>query len=273
MLNSYLEEEYKMNGLSVLNLELSSVCNKNCWCCGRRKLEKLHPDKCNWGFMPLSLVYSISQQVPKDIIIQFHCDGEPLMYPDLKQALNMFPDNIKCFNTNAKLLLTKAEDIIDLVDTLTISVIPNDPEADEQYEIVKAFLHIKKQRKPLVIFRLLGNVEKADRWYSLPGVVATRILHSPMGSFDYEKKTTVPEHGICLDLLTHLVINRHGEVFPCVRFNPMKYNMLGNIKDTLLEDMWNSPLRKKLIKQHLLGNRSCSQLCKNCDFWGIPRGN
>jgi radical SAM protein with 4Fe4S-binding SPASM domain len=191
-------------------------------------------------------------------------------------------------DTNGKLLLEKADKIIGNMETLTISVIENDDEGDEQYRIVKKFLKVKGDRQPLMIYRLLGDVsyigddskyhnpmhneKNRDRWYKLPGIIATRTLHNPMGSFKYEKKITVPEIGICLDLLNHLVIDKDGDVFTCVRFNPKKYNLLGNVRDKSLYSMWNGPQRQSLIQEHIKGNRKCSKLCEKCEFYGCPIG-
>uniref|UniRef100_A0A6M3IIK6 Putative iron-sulfur cluster-binding domain contining protein n=1 Tax=viral metagenome TaxID=1070528 RepID=A0A6M3IIK6_9ZZZZ len=275
-----------MNGLAVVNLELTSRCNKACFCCGRRKLEKEHPELCNWGDMDLGIALDLSLQIPNNTIVQFHNNGEPLLYPDLGGVLCNYDGKIRCFNTNGKLLLEKAKHIIDNMETLTISVIENDPEGDEQYEIVKKFLEIKGNKPPFMIYRLLGNITKIEtsegiladsnrkeRWYALPGIVATRILHNPMGSFDYTKKVTIPEIGVCLDLLNHLVINREGDVFPCVRFNPGKKNLLGNIKNKTLKEMWNGDIRHYLIDEHIKGNRNCSELCSACHFYGCPTGS
>ena len=271
------------NGLAVVNLELTSRCNKKCEVCGRRRLEKENQELCNFGDMDLELAYHIIDQLPENIIIQFHNNGEPLLYPYLLDILNYTYKQIKCLNTNGKLLVEKADDIIEKLDTITVSVIENDPEGDEQYEIVKKFLEIKKNHKPFLIYRLLGDVgkiirnnetryykERTDRWYKLPGLVATRILHNPMGSFDYTKKVTIPEVGFCQDLYSHLVIDRFGNIFPCVRFDPTKINKLGNIKDMTLEEAWNCEKRQYLLKEHIKGNRICSELCSQCQFWGIP---
>lgn len=256
------------NGLSVVNLELTSRCNKNCWMCGRRKLEKLK--KTDWGDIDFKLVKSIAKQLPEGILIHFHSNGEPLLYPRFGEAIKMFKNQIKTTDTNGKLLLDKICEVINNLDTLTISVIEDDPEGDEQYEIVKKFLEIKGDKKPFMIYRLLGEINEKERWYDLPGIVCTRILHNPMGSFDYTKKVTIPEHGICLDLLTHLVIDRYGDCYPCVRFNPNKYNKLGNIEYSKLIDIWNHPLRKYFVEEHIKGNRNCSDLCSECDFYGVP---
>jgi radical SAM protein with 4Fe4S-binding SPASM domain len=260
------------NGLLVVNLELTSRCNKSCWMCGRRKLEKDYSALCSWGDMTLGTLQNCINQIPQGIVIQYHNNGEPLLYPYLKDALISFPKNIRCFNTNGKLLLEKSRDIIDHMESLTVSVIENDPEQDEQYETVKKFLDIKKDRKPFMVYRLLGKVKDTKRWKDLQGLVCSRVLHNPMGSFKYKKKVTIPEIGICLDLLSHIVIDRFGDVYPCVRFNPHKINKLGNINKDKLIDMWNSPIRLQIIEEHKKNNRSSNQLCNNCDYYGVPRG-
>ena len=62
-----------MNGLLVVNVELSNKCNKECWMCGRRKLEKDYPDVvANYGDMDIGLVEKIASQLPDDIVVQFH---------------------------------------------------------------------------------------------------------------------------------------------------------------------------------------------------------
>jgi radical SAM protein with 4Fe4S-binding SPASM domain len=272
-----------MDGLLVCNVELSSKCQKSCFCCGRRKLERDYPALCDWGFMDSWVVDKIAQQLPDNIVVQFHSNGEPLLYPFLYTGLQKFKHTIRCLSTNAIALVEKADAIIDNLDTLTISVIEDDPLADKQYEDVKKFLEIKGDRKPFMIYRLLGDVTKRgtinqfvsneewkNRWYQLPGIVATRILHNSMGSYEYTKKVTIPEIGVCLDLLSHLVIDRYGDVFPCVRFDPTKINKLGNVKETALEELWNSKKRLDMIREHVKGNRKCSELCSKCDFYGVP---
>lgn len=288
--------EKQFNGLLVVNCELTSRCNKSCWMCGRRKIEKEYHHLADWGDMDFELVELISRQLPENVIIQFHNNGESLLYQRFGDAIKLFKNQIKCLDTNGKLLLEKSDEIIDNLDTITISVLENDPEQDKQYEITKKFLEIKGNRKPFVIYRLLGSIgllqqgdidyhidyhniinyedledeERRERWYRLPGIVASRILHNPMGSYGYTKKPTIPEIGICLDILSHLVIDRLGNVYPCIRFNPYKHNLLGNIKERSLVDIWNDNYRKYLIEEHIKGNRNCSPLCAKCEFYGIP---
>ena len=202
---------------------------------------------------------------------QFHNNGEPLLYPRLGEALGLIPKQIRCLDTNGKLLGERANDIIDNLETLTLSVFENDNEAEEQYQSIKDFLKTKGNRKPNVIIRCLGSVE-LDRYKELGCIIATRILHSPLGSFKYKKKPTVPEIGICLDLLNHLVIRRDGKVSICVRFDPQGLGVIGDCNKTPLAEIWNSSQRKEWINYHIVGRRDKVPLCSYCEFWGVPTG-
>lgn len=228
--------------------------------------------KTDWGDLPASLAIKVSRQIPSSTVVAFHSNGEPLLYEALGQVLPQFKHTIRCLDTNGKLLVKRASDIINNLDTITVSVIQDDPDAEEQFQIVKEFLGIKQNKKPRMVYRLLGEVKDAKRWSELPGIVASRVLHNPMGSFGYEKKVTIPEIGICLEALTHLVIDRYGDVFPCVRFNPDKKDCFGNVANASLDTIWNSVKRQSWLHKHIDGKRNENELCKTCEFWGVPRG-
>jgi radical SAM protein with 4Fe4S-binding SPASM domain len=251
---------------------LTSRCNKDCWMCGRRKIDRDHPELAiDYGDMEFGLVRSIARQLPDNIVVQFHNNGEPLLYPRFKEAVRLFKRQICCMDTNGKLIVEKSDEIIGNLDTLTISTFENDKENDEQYKIIKKFLKIKGDRKPNVIIRCLGDMD-LEKYKKLNCIIATRILHSPMGSFKYKKNPTIPEIGICLDLLNHMVIRRNGLVSSCVRFDPRGLGIIGDSTKTSLIDIWNSAKRKKWIKYHVEGKRSEIQLCSYCEFWGVPTG-
>jgi len=273
------------NGLAFINIELTSRCNKNCHMCGRRKIDREYPEiATKYGDMEFSLLEKIAKQVPPNIVVAFHWNGDPTLYPRLGEAFDLFPNNIKCLDTNGKLLIKKKNEIIDKIDSLTLSVIENDPDGDKQYDIASKFLAMRGDKKPIVVFRLLGDVAKLDnnppglsrknRWYDLAKmydcIIATRTLHSPMGSFKYERKPTIPEIGICVEALTHLAIDRFGYVSMCVRFDPYGAGIIGNVNTTPLIDIWNSIERTNRIDLHKQGRRKDIPLCAHCDFWGVP---
>lgn len=258
--------------LSNVNVELTSRCNKACFMCGRRKIEKDFPKiASNWGDMDLALVKKISNQLPPNIVVQLHNNGDPLLYPYLGQVLRTcFLGQITSFDTNGKLLVEKAKDIIGHLDTLTISVIEDDPEADEQFESIKKFLALKGKKSPMVILRLNGNVKNVERYNELGLLMATRIIHAKMGSFNYRRQPTVPEFGICDDFLGHMSINRFGKVSICVRFDPQGLGVIGDANKEFLADIWSGARRMKWLHFHRTGQRQRVPLCNQCHFWGMP---
>lgn len=261
---------------SIINIELSNACNKDCFMCGRRKREKkLSFNKIYSDNIDFRLLEKIAEELSgMNILLQFHWDGEPTMYPRLKDALSLFRGNFRCFNTNGILLVEKSKEIIGNLETLTLSTFENDPDREEQWTIFKEFLRIKGNDFPNVIIRRLGNI--SNEWkkkYEDSGIlIADRILHSPDGSFSYSKKTIVPEHGICLEALMHPAINVFGDMSQCVRYDPDKINVLGNVNNNTIEEIWCGDKRNQWLQLHVAGARHKHLLCSNCEFWGIPRG-
>jgi radical SAM protein with 4Fe4S-binding SPASM domain len=226
----------------------------------------------NYGDMDLNLVKEIAKQLPPNIVVQLHNNGEPLLYPRFKDAALFFWQQVKCIDTNGKLLLEKADEVIDIIDTMAISVIEKDEEADEQYEIIAKFLDIKKDRKPFTLLRINGEVDTA-RYEKFGLVMAHRILHSPLGSFNYSQRNpTIPEIGICLDFLNHLAINKDGEASICVRFDPKRLGVIGDVKKNSLGEIWNGERRMAWLDYHKRGKRENIPLCSYCHFWGVPTG-
>ncbi|OGV63241.1 MAG: hypothetical protein A3K19_13030 [Lentisphaerae bacterium RIFOXYB12_FULL_65_16] len=260
-----------LSGLANINVELTSRCNKNCWMCGRRRIEREYPELAlRYGDMEFELAERIAGQLPPGVVVQLHNNGEPLLYPRLGEAIALFRDQITQFDTNGKLLLDKAHEIIGVLDTMAISVIENDPESEAQLAIIEEFLSLKGDRKPYTLLRLNGAID--ERKYDRLGLVyARRALHSPMGSYQYQRAApTVPEVGICLDFLHHLAISADGSVSICVRFDPLRLGVLGNVRDRALAELWNGPKRAEWLECHKRGLRSQVPLCSYCHFWGVP---
>lgn len=266
-------KDYNLDGLANINVELTSRCNKSCWMCGRRMVERDYPElTLEYGDMDFGLVEKIASQLPPNIVVQLHNNGEALLYPRFGEAVKLFSRQITNIVTNGKLLVEKADEIIDALDTVAISIIENDNEADEQYEIINNFLKMKGKRKPFVILRLNGNVDPT-RYKRFRLIMATRIIHSPMGSFNYKRREpTIPEIGICLDFLHHLSINCKGKVSICVRFDPKGLGVIGDAKKQSLAEIWCHPKRLEWLKYHMQGRRDKVPLCSYCDFWGVPTG-
>ncbi|MFA6610550.1 MAG: radical SAM/SPASM domain-containing protein [Candidatus Omnitrophota bacterium] len=258
-------------GLGCVNVELTSRCNKKCWMCGRRKVDNEYPELAmNYGDMDFELVRKIAGQLPPNIVVQFHKDGEALLYPRFGEAVRLFKHQIKNIVTNGKLIVEKCDEIIDNLDTMSISVFENDEESEEQFALIKEFLKIKGDRKPFTSLRLIGDV-KADKYEKLGPLIIKRVLHAKMGSYNYQKRSpTIPEVGICWDFLSHVCINREGNVSICVRFDPKKLGVIGNLNEQPLESIWNGKTRTEWLSYHKEGRRDKIPLCSYCHFWGVP---
>ncbi len=260
-----------------INIELTNSCNKECHICGRREREKKYPDLYNKD-MSLELLEKITNQLPEECLIQLHSNGEPLMYPKLKEALIELEilgcafGWIVCFDTNGILLVEKAKEIIDHCDVVTASIIEKDPTWKKQLKTLKEFLKIKGKKSPRIVLRYVGDIEKERdiEYKKLKLEICYRQLHSPKGSFGYKHKTVKPEYMICDEFLNHPAIDVDGNFFPCVRFDPHKLNMLGNVKEQSMSDIWESEKRFHWLQCHINGSREKIPLCKTCQYWGCP---
>lgn len=266
-----MHKKFNLAGLSNINIELTSRCNKNCWMCGRRKVER--SDKSiKYGDIYFNLLEKISKQLPSNIVVQFHRDGEPLMYPNFGKAVKLFSNQITNVVTNGKLLLEKFDEIVGNLDTIAISVFEGDAEQEEQFGNIKKFLELKGKKKPFANIKVVGNVER-ERYEKLGVLIIHRILHNPMGSFKYQKKNpTIPEIGICLDFLRHMCINREGKISICVRFDPDGLGIMGDANKESLVEVWNSKKRLEWLELHKRGKREQIPLCRECQYWGVPTG-
>lgn len=263
---------YNFPGLANVNVELTSRCNKSCWMCGRRKAEKNYPElPLEYGDMDFELVKKIAKQLSPNIMVQLHNNGEALLFPQFGEVVKLFNRQITNIVSNGKLLVEKAGEIIDNLDTLAISIIENDIEGDEQYDIIDNFLKIKGDKKPYTLLRLNGDVDPA-RYEKFGLRMATRILHAPMGSYNYKSNPTIPEIGICLDFLSHMAINNKGIVSICVRFDPRRKGVIGDANTHSLEEIWNGKKRMEWLGYHKQGKREKVPLCSYCHFWGVPTG-
>ena len=92
-------KKYNLHGLTTVNVELTDLCNKNCWMCGRRKIEKDYPELVKkYGYMDFELVKKIAEQLPPNIVVQLHNNGEPLLYPKIGEAIKLFGKQITSFD-------------------------------------------------------------------------------------------------------------------------------------------------------------------------------
>jgi len=140
--------------------------------------------------------------------------------------------------------------------------------------VLREFLKLKGERKPNVNVKIVGEmaVERL-REYDLLGVpILHRSLHHPSSDTRYRKShPPIPEVGICLDFLSHPSIDWRGNLFICNRLDVNNMGLLGSLKDSPLDLLWNGEKRKAMMAHHINGRRDLANpLCAKCEFWGLP---
>lgn len=267
-----------MYGISTINIELTSRCNKDCHMCGRRKLEATKPGyKESLGDMDYNMFLNIIDQVHPGTVTQLHWNGEPTLYPYLAKAAYMAKRHagaIVCMDTNG-LMLGSLKNCHDF-DSITVSVITGDTFANYQTQADQIALFCAAN-DTMVNLRILGDDVAVDFFfqsvidhYGLQ--LIRRTLHDANMSRNYQRRVTMPEIGVCLDLLHHLAIDRNGDIYPCVRFNPAGLLRLGNVATDRLADVAQGEKRQTLINAHFEGRRKDMLLCGGCHFYGCPVG-
>jgi len=251
--------------ISFINIDLTNQCNKKCWICHKTKVN----DKSPIEHIDFNILKKLSEELPKGIVLYFHYYGEPFLYPKLKDAINLFQNQITNIVTNGKLIIKKYDEVVDNLDTLCISIFEKDPEQKEQFYLIKEFLERKKEKKPLTILKLIGSVNhKTYNQFNKYALITTRTLFQKRDK-NIRLSSLIPEYGICSDFLFKPLINRNGDVSICCCFDPKKLGVIGNLNNNSLEEIWNCEKRKEWIKYHMKGNRDKVPLCKECNFWGI----
>jgi len=261
-------------GLSQINIELTSRCNKHTLCgfCGHQN-PKVFPNL-KFGDISAALLYKIRDELPGGIIVQFHRDGEPIDYKELHLALDAFYRSgfITSIVTHGENLWKRYTDIINNCTTVTVSVFKGDPDFDIQFESVRKFLEVKQDLPPMVNIKIVGEMdgEQLEAWESLKVPIIRRVLHVPSGNHKYAKRDpTIPEVMVCGDFLSHPSVDWEGNLFICNRLDTEYRGLLGNLNDYSLDELWNGSKRKGWLGSHLMGKREDVPACKGCKFWGI----
>ena len=248
-----------------LNIELTNNCNANCYFCGRNEARKRNELKL--GYMDLELFKKVIKQYEGEII-QFNKDGEPLMYPHLKEIGNLCKDKVTNIVTNGILLWDKRYELKDNFTSVTVSVFEDD---EKQFEAVSNFVEfIGQDALPRTLVKFLGDYYNNE--YEKLGVkILKRSLHLPEGDTEYEgSKPPIPELGVCLDFLNKPSVSWDGDFHICNRYDPDGRGVVGNVKRAKLSKLWKNIRRRSWLKAHKEGRRYEIPLCGTCEFWGIP---
>ena len=200
-----------LNGLTQLNVELTSTCDKQTLCafCGHQ--DPTISPTLKYGQMRESLLSAISREVEPlgyGLTVQFHRDGDPLAYPHVKKALALFEGHIRSIVTHGEALGRKASELIDNCEAVTVSVFRGDPDRSIQLSSIRSFLEQKGSRLPRLLIKVVGDmsIEELDEYRALNVQIINRLIHVPTGNDKYAHRLpTIPEHGLCLDRIAAIM--------------------------------------------------------------------
>ena len=265
-----------LSGLAQINIELTSRCHKQTLCvfCGHQDAA-VHPHL-RKGNMHPALLEDLAEQVSslgKNLIVQFHRDGDPLAYPAMGFALELFEANTRSLVTHGETLAEQAEEIIENCEVVTVSIFRGDPDREIQLNALRLFLEAKGTKLPRVLLKVVGDLSDGEcQPYLALGVpVLRRLLHVARSNAHYARSLpAMPEHGLCLDLLHHPSVAWDGRVFLCNRLDTTDAGFIGDATAESLDAIWNGPVRQDYLHKHLEGKRTEVPPCATCEYYGVP---
>lgn len=260
------------------------------------------------GFMSFGLFRDIIHQAKgnRNQLIILHHFGEPLLHPEMARFINLAERHMRTMiSTNAVFLTrNKATEIIHSgLSFITISInghssqtyseITQRDNFDLVRENVISFLQRKYEcgnEKPQVNLQIIKMRKTADQidqfieFWKAKGAdkVHIKYLDTWAGQIESIRELAHPDDRIrssererypCKYLWDNIVVLWDGRAVPCCRDYDGK-EILGDLKRQSLKKVWGGPQLRRLRAQHVAGNYSESELCRDCIEWvGYPRGD
>jgi radical SAM protein with 4Fe4S-binding SPASM domain len=288
ILKSYLQKEPCFAGVPpAIGIEVTNRCNLDCIMCARQEMDR------RLGDMSLPVLKKIIDESKEYLeFVDLQSLGEPLLHRDfIKMIKYCRANNVKCgFSTNASLLdEEKSNDILNSgVNHITIAF---DGATKETYEKIrqgakydtvvsniKHFLKLKNEKdsRCFVVIQCIymRETEREIRafkgMWNVRGVNALRIrqvTHGIRRDEPADEKFVNPKRSMpCFWLWREPHIHWDGTVVPCCQ-DINGSHPLGNIKNDLLADLWNSEKMSELRKIHVKGKSHEIPLCRECNMY------
>jgi radical SAM protein with 4Fe4S-binding SPASM domain len=282
LIYNYLKHSATVNcPPAELSVEITNACNTKCLMCPRKDMKRAV------GHMDFSTFKGIvDQSAGKVELIHLHLFGEPLMHPELVKFINYTHDAGIDATLSTNCLLLDEEKAIQILNSkLDYIILAVDGVTEDTYqrargngqfskvvENVERFLKLKQKINPdlYVIMQMIymdDNKSEAKTFikqWEKPGVNSVRL--KPCINFSGEvenygggKKITDP----CFMLWRLMVIYWDGSVPACCTDCDGRY-LLGSLKDSTIDQLWNGERMVNLRKLHARGELSKVPMCQSC---------
>ena len=294
-----LAEHFPLDTPLVIYLEPTSLCNYRCKFCptGHRELRNLRPN----GTMSTDTLFKIAYQLhefPRKVRrINFYKDGEPLLHKYFCNSVWVVKNrNIAdqlWTKTNGALLTPELNsELVDCgLDMIGLSIVGVNAEQVENVSDVKIDWYnyvngiadlYEKSRGKLEIYAKLANSglsnNDKERFFRIFDPISDYCgvegLHgwSNSGIADFKLGTHNSFEGgqsvnkvVCPIQLCAMAINWDGSVSLCNE-DWQHVNIVGNVNEECLVEIWNGKRVRDFWKMHLSGRRGDSIACRNCDY-------
>jgi radical SAM protein with 4Fe4S-binding SPASM domain len=301
-----LQDEVPLETPLLIYLEVSGVCNLKCKFCPQGTYaDKLKKDIMSYSLLK-KIVDDIKEFNQKLCLIRICGDGEPLLNKDLGQMLKYIKDNqvtkrIELVTNGIALNERLAEEISRYADRIIISVeglsqedylnySQKEIDFDSFVDKVK-MLHneSKKQGNCKIHIKIhessVKTEERREKFFELFEGICDEISIENLvemwpeikfknldvdNKFRYNKLEALDtilyrNRNVCPQMFKGIQIYANGDTTPCC-VDWQRKNMLGNLNDKSIKEIWLGDALRKLQLQHLNLEKGSISPCKDCSM-------
>ncbi len=295
-----LKESIPLNTPYVIYVEPSGFCNFKCKFCHQyEQPEKMKELASLMTFQTMKkLVKDLQKFKNKIKLVRFCGQGEPLINKELGPLLKYLSESNVTEKielvTNGTLLSGEMVDFIaKYVTRVVISVEALDGDgyqdlvgSDIKFDkILNNVKNMYENRQNCIVHVKIASVsvekkEEEEKFFSLFDSISDEMnienivplwpalnISDGLVHIIRKKKSrwneNYTERQVCVQIFKGMQVCANGDVVPCC-VDWERINLLGNINDVDLDEIWKAEQLKELQNNHLKGNKNCIKPCDEC---------
>lgn len=237
----------------AIEIEINSSCNLACSYCPNSKFERVEK-----GHMKLELYEKIMSQLQRHSYsgrVSYHFYNEPTLSPNLEKFVAL----TKAYLPKAKTNLFSNGTLLNEEKVNRLQAVGIDKFSVTEHEKT----HLKKIRKiQTTLGSACGDNFRLVNFQELP-------LTNRGGALpEVGRQMDLPASEPCLIPHCVLIITVLGNVVPCYE-DYFQKNVMGNVNDQDIIEIWNSPRYVKFRQDLKKGERSRYEACRDCNNYLI----
>lgn len=240
-----------LENLTAVEIEVNSNCNRSCSYCPNSSEKRIENG---------NIKFELYQKIVSELKINkfkgrlsYHFYGEPLLNKSLEKLISFakkeIPKAKHVIFTNGDFLTR--ERVNTLIQAGVDYFIITRHEGRKHLPADDFYEDLPSDIKEILLFKDIENVNLSDR----AGLVDLDKL--------LPKKQKPITNFPCLIPTLSIYITVKGHILPCFEDYTQK-EVMGNIENCSLKEIWESPRYVQFRKEIKSGNRKTSKLCENC---------